>query len=143
MDKSKIKKSIIISVITIFILLIGIWFGKHLYYYYHPPITIVSMWGQDEDFYMSTPSFGIEYRSVFGIAPKITAQIEEFAKETEEVYLWLHTFVKPMNVNSTVEIIDGQTIVTYEGTATTEEGEVVEIDKQLIFDFVLTEDIQM
>ena len=41
------------------------------------------------------------------------------------------------------EIIDGQTIVTYEGTATTEEGEVVEIDKQIIFDFVLTEDIQM
>lgn len=48
-----------------------------------------------------------------------------------------------MNVNAGVEIVNGQTVVTYVGTATDAEGKTVEINERLVFDFVLTEDIKM
>lgn len=143
MKKACFRKIILILCVFVFVIVVGGWLGHNLYFYYKPPIEIVSIEIEDENLYFNTPSYGIEYKSVFGVSPTITKQLEEFATETERVFVDLHTFSAPMNVNAGVEIVNGQTVVTYVGTATDAEGKTVEINERLVFDFVLTEDIKM
>ncbi len=134
------KKKVCFLVAIVVLLLIAIG-GYHLHYYFNPNIEIVLTETIGEDLYISSPRYTIVSKSIFGISPQMEGYLSEWAEETSHVDEWLHTYVKPINVASKVEITGGRTVVTYEGTATTKEGDIEDIYKQLTFDFVLTERI--
>ena len=142
-EKNAIKVSIII-VLAIFIValsIVAIWLVNQGYRYYNPNFEIHIFTRESEDLYWEYPSYTTWGDSAFGMSPKVYEAIKEFADETTAVDEWLHTYQLPIDVTCEVLIQGDQTIVTYEGTATNQEGEVENIYKQLVFDFVITENI--
>ena len=56
--------------------------------------------------------------------------------------MWLATdFEKPYNVSSEVFIEDGKTIIQYSGTAALPDGEIVDIDKRIELNFIVSDNI--
>lgn len=135
----KFKKVVIGIVITALLLIVG--FGaRELYLYYHPEVIIFYHEETLEDHYLRTPMYSITDRSMFGCAKKFSKQATEWTEKTNEILIWLKTECKSsaMNVIGTYEIQDGKTILTYKGIATTLDGETVEVNKEFVFDFVIT-----
>lgn len=142
-EKSAIKVSIII-VLAIFIVALSvaaIWLVNQGYRYYNPNFEIHIFTRESENLYWEYPSYTTWGDSAFGMSPKVYEAIKQFADETTAVDEWLHTYQLPIDVTCDVVIQGDQTIVTYEGTATNQNGEAENIYKQLVFDFVITEDI--
>lgn len=118
-----------------------IWGIYELYNYYNPNVIISYKVADEEDYYVSLPSYGIETKSHFGYAPRYNEEMKEWWLATKEVEEWLHTFVKPKNVSSNVFIEDGKTIIQYSGTAALPSGEIVDIDKRIELNFIVSDNI--
>ena len=70
--------------------------------------------------------------------------MKDWWEATNEVNLWLHNDLKaPMDVSSTVEIMDGTAKITYQGTATSLENENVEIYKEVVIDFPVSANLEI
>lgn len=70
--------------------------------------------------------------------------MKDWWEATNEVNLWLHKDLKaPMDVSSTVEIMDGTAKITYQGTATSLENENVEIYKEVVIDFPVSANLEI
>lgn len=142
--KSNALKITVICVTAIVIIALSlalVWLSVQGYRYYNPNFEIHIWTREGEALYWEYPSYTTWGDSTFGISPKVYEAIKEFADETAAVDEWLHTYQLPIDVTCEVVIQGDQTIVTYEGTATNQNGDAEYIYKQLVFDFVITEDI--
>lgn len=137
----KITIICVAAIVLIAFSLIVIWLSIQGYRYYNPNFEIHIFTRESEDLYWEYPSYTTWGDSAFGMSPKVYEAIKEFADETTAVDEWLHTYQLPIDVTCEVVIQGEQTIVTYEGTATNQNGEAENIYKQLVFDFVITENI--
>lgn len=119
-----------------------IWGTRELYYYYNPNVIISYRVQEAEDLYFSLPSYAIESKSLFGYSARFDEEMRVWWETTNEMEVWLHTdFVKPIHVTSDIKIEDGRTIITYTGTAALSNGEMVNIDEQMSFDFVVSDKV--
>lgn len=50
-------------------------------------------------------------------------------------------YVGPADITAKAENVDGHTVFTYQGTATTQTGELVNIDERIVLDGILTEHV--
>ena len=143
-EKRNAYKVIIICAIAMGICvasIVLIWISNQAYLYYNPNLEIYVWTREGEDLYWEHPSYATWGDSAFGISPEVYDNIKEFAEETARVDEELHTFQKPIDITCEVVIQGNQTIVTYEGTATNRDGVTENIYEQLVFDFIITEDI--
>ncbi len=92
--------------------------------------------------YLSLPSYAIESRSYFGYAKKYGEEMREWWIPTNETGIKLRTdYVKPIHVSSNISVENGKTIITYNGTAVSPEGENVTIDKTVELNFIVSDNL--
>lgn len=104
--------------------------------YNNPEVIITYSNENTEESHRSLPVYAINPKSRFGQAARYDKEMKDWWEATNEVNLWLHNDLKaPMDVSSTVEIMDGTAKITYQGTATSLENENVEIYKEVVIDF--------
>lgn len=61
---------------------------------------------------------------------------EEYVRQTKD-------YIAPTNIKISGRIEDGKTIISYKGTVTNKsDGKTVDFSKELVFDFVITKEIQ-
>ena len=97
-----------------------------------------------EESHRSLPVYAINPKSRFGQAARYDKEMKDWWEATNEVNLWLHNDLKaPMDVSSTVEIMDGTAKITYQGTATSLENENVEIYKEVVIDFPVSANLEI
>ena len=127
-------------IIGVCIILISIWGIREIYLYNNPEVIITYSNENTEEAHRSLPIYAINPKSRFGQA----ARYDKERKATNEVNLWLHNDLKaPMDVSSTVEIVDGTAKITYQGTATSLENEKVEIYKEVVIDFPVSANLEI
>ncbi len=137
----KLKKILLLA-LALVIIMGGIWGIREVYLYYYPEVIITYSHQESEDVYLSLPMYAINARSRFGYDSRYDEEMKKWWTATNEVVEWLHTdFVKPIYVTSNIEIMDGKTIITYQGMATSLDGEVTEIDREIVLDFVVSKNL--
>lgn len=121
--------------ITVFIM-IAIFGAVQLYRYHHPQLEIT--YSVSEDGATSMPRLLVSGVSMWGYSNLVKEHIATYSEQegAMERYL-LTTYHSPRVLQTNVEIKDGQTILTYTGQGTLEDGTVSEINEQLVFDFIL------
>lgn len=125
--------------LAIFIM-ITIFVAVQLYRYHHPQLKIT--YSVSADGATSLPRLLISEESMWGCSDLVKEHIAIYSERegTMERYL-LTTYHSPRSLSTHVEIKNGQTILTFTGQGTLENGTVSEINEQLVFDFILTTDI--
>lgn len=137
MKKKTIIKMLIIAVLVIPIL-------GYLYCSYNPLIHISAMRnigseGRNEQLLIAMSTY-------FGVP--VAKEIDEKCKEIGE---WNNAIVvelaekarAPRDIQVTGEVVDGKTILRYEGYYTTEDGQTVQYFEEKTFDFVLVPDEEL
>ena len=145
-------------IIGVCIILISIWGIREIYLYNNPEVIITYSNENTEEAHRSLPVYAINPKSRLAVLGEyvqfivtISSASKEYDKEmkawweaTNEVNLWLHNDLKaPMDVSSTVEIVDGTAKITYQGTATSLENEKVEIYKEVVIDFPVSANLEI
>lgn len=131
------KKAIAFFVVAIVILACA--FVVYSYYTPDVRITIGKPADANVEGYLQQVMVGVSTKLGLPLPRRTQADIREFALANEAVVRRLtHSDPTPMQVSVTVEVVDGQTVVHYSGTASTPAGDIVKIDERLVFDFVLT-----
>lgn len=136
-------KRVLISVAAIVVLI-----GAFFTYSYFTPVINISI-GKPVDpnaeSYTQHVMIGGSTKYNLPMPEKTKARMKEFAEATHAVVLELHENYdqrQPMQIKAAVEVTGGQTIVTYSGFITDEKsGKPVLYNKELVFDYVLTKDI--
>ena len=134
------KKTIAFSVAAIVILACAF----VVYGYYTPDVRIVIGKPTDAsaESYLQQVVVGVSTKFGLPLPRRIQADIREFAMANETVVRQLmQGYSMPMRISATVDVVGGQTIVLYAGTATTAEGDPVRLDERLVFDFVLAHEL--
>lgn len=112
--------------------------------YNNPEVIITYSNENTEESHRSLPVYAINPKSRFGQAARYDKEMKDWWEATNEVNLWLHNDLKaPMDVSSTVEIMDGTAKITYQGTATSLENENVEIYKEVVIDFPVSANLEI
>lgn len=123
-------------IIIVLLLLLGLLAGWQTYCYFTPHIEIRVM------SYRPLPMLSISTDSWFGYPNRLNHQLEQWTQATDDVVPeLLERFGAELDLTCNVQVKDSQTIVTYQGSGTTSEGETILIDYRFLYDFVLTEDI--
>lgn len=136
-DTKRYKKRMILYIVAILVSLSVIWLGIQLFLYFNPSILIKKSIGKAEDFYSEMPVVFIEKESVFGTAKAKKAQVTEFAKVIKEWESRLGLeYGKPMDVHYTIRNEAGSMLVLFTGSAADANGEPIEVEEQIEFDFV-------
>lgn len=117
-------------------IMIAIFGAVQLYRYHHPQLEIT--YAVSEDGATSLPRLLINGESMWGHSDLVNEHIGIYYEQESamERYL-LTTYHSPRVLQTHVEIKDGQTILTFTGQGTLENGTVSEINEQLVFDFIL------
>lgn len=137
----KIRRMFLLILVVV-ILTGGIWGIRETYLYNHPDVIISYTTQESEDMYLSLPMYLIVPRSRFGNAARFDEEMREWGLATNEVTDWIYLdFEKPKYITSKVEIVDGKTIITYQGTAVSLDGEVTEINREVVLDFVVSRNL--
>ncbi len=81
---------------------------------------------------------GVSYTSKVEMADSLNDDMLEFAYWNEEIISeFENNYISPTMIKSSGQNIDGKMIVRYFKTATTKDGETVEVDIEKVFDFIL------
>ena len=121
--------------ITVFIM-IAIFGAVQLYRYHHPKLEIT--YSVSEDGATSMPRLLVSGESMWGYSNLVKEHIEIYSEQEGEMERYLlTTYHSPRVLQTHVEIKDGQTILTFTGQGTLEDGTASEINEQLVFDFIL------
>lgn len=133
-------KFILVFLSFIGFIMIVILGAVQLYRYHHPRLEIT--YSVSADGTTSMPRLLISKESLWGYSDLVREHIATYSEQESamERYL-LTTYHSPRVLSAHVETKDGQTILTFTGQGTLENGTVSEINEQLIFDFILTHDI--
>lgn len=133
-------KQLLFAILGLIVLVGCIWGTRELYYFYNPNVIISYRVQESEDLYLSLPSYAIEAESHFGYVARYDEEMQEWWLKTNEIEVKLRTdYVKPINISSNVYIEDGKTVITYMGKATLSNGESIDINEQVILDFVASD----
>ena len=128
-------KKKVLWIIGVCIILISIWGIREIYLYNNPEVIITYSNENTEESHRSLPVYAINPKSRFGQAARYDKEMKDW---------WLHNDLKaPMDVSSTVEIMDGTAKITYQGTATSLENENVEIYKEVVIDFPVSANLEI
>ena len=137
-------KKKVLWIIGVCIIIISIWGIREIYLYNNPEVIITYSNENTEESHRSLPVYAINPRSIFGQAARYDKEMKDWWEATNEVNLWFHNNLKaPMNVSSTVEIVDGTAKIIYQGTATSSENENVEIYKEVVIDFPVSANLEI
>ena len=137
-------KKKVLWIIGVCIILISIWGIREIYLYNNHEVIITYSNENTEESHRSLPVYAINPKSRFGQAARYDKEMKDWWEATNEVNLWLHNDLKaPMDVASTVEIMDGTAKITYQGTATSLENENVEIYKEVVIDFPVSANLEI
>lgn len=135
------KKRIIIIILLVDIAFI---FGWQLYLFYHPDAELRIMKPERasavhmDNFTYALNSRGILSRWVEFHPKSYDEHAKEFIDRTTALYIEVsETYVAPIDVNATVRKEHGKTYVNYSGIVTTTDGETIDFEKELVFDFEL------
>ncbi len=94
---------------------------------------------------LSTPKYTEQIILSWGKDPseKEEKYLTEFSKAIESTQLEIATeYIAPTHIEVDVAFEDGKTIVTYSGKATKKDtSELVDYNKELVFDFILTKEV--
>lgn len=122
------------------VIMIAIFGAVQLYRYHHPQLEIT--YSVSADGSTSLPRLLISGESMWGCSDLVKEHIAIYSEREGEMERYLlTTYHSPRSLSTHVEIKDGQTILTFTGKGTLENGTVSEINEQLVFDFILTTDI--
>lgn len=129
-------KFVLCSLSFIGFIIIAIFGAVQFYRYHHPKLEIA--YGVSADGATSMPRLLISGESMWGYSDSVKEHIATYSEQegAMERYL-LTTYHSPRVLQTHVEIKDGQTILTFTGQGTLEDGTVSEINEQLVFDFIL------
>ncbi len=129
------KTYLAIALIVSLIALVGFAF----YSYLTPDISINIMKPADSNSESYYEQVSVSVSEKFGLPlPKNTSNnLNDWTLQTSAVMQEIASLEKPFEIKTTVEIIDGKTIVLFEGIHAGNE----DYYRQLEFDFVLTEEI--
>lgn len=142
MVKRMKPRKVFVIILALILLAGGIWGIGEVYLYYHPEVIITYSDQESEDQYLSLPMYLIVPRSRFGNAARFEDEMKEWALATNEITEWIYyDLEKPKYITSKVEIVDGKTVITYQGTAVSAEGDVLEIDREIVLDFVVSRNL--
>ncbi len=132
-------KFILISLIIVAVLFVS----YHVYLFYTPDIEIRI--GQPEDKtnerYLEQITLTFAERSPFLMPKEKYDQIKEFILAYDEVFEEYYFFEPYAHIEVDVELKDGETILTFFGDYSDENGEIKEYHRQIILDFILTDKI--
>lgn len=121
--------------------------GIELYRYNHPDIRLHYMHPSGEDFNvqyfgMSTGGGSSWFVNKNGNPYALRFDLRK-REWTDKVYAFQNQlyadYVGPADIKATVENLDGHTVFTYQGTATSKTGVLVVIDERIVLDSILTE----
>ena len=131
-------KRTILLIIAIVVSLSVIWLGVQVFLYFKPSILIKKSIGKAEDFYSEVPMVFIEKESVFGTTPVKKAQVLEFTDKMKKSESRLgKEYQKPMTLQYTIEEKYDGMLIMFSGTAVDSQGNPIEVEEQIEFDFVL------
>lgn len=139
------KRLIILSVILVICLTCGILYT--VWAYNNPRCQIVKAVPEDADgdFYIERISVADSPRLNFqdDYPESWKAKRNKLVDDNQaEILKYQHLYTAPTRITAQCEVKDDKTIVTYSGTATNKsDGKTVDVNDQLVFDFVLTKDI--
>lgn len=136
------KKIIIIAAVVLVISVVG-FISYTVWDYYTPHYQIVKSKPVNEqtDFYLESFSIGCSSNTEEPAdSLKKSLEISDTCVNKHAEFVSLYT--APTHITAQCEVKNGKTIVTYSGTATNKsDGKTVDVNEQLVFDFVLTKDI--
>ncbi len=142
MVKKMKPRKLAILILAAVLLAGGIWGTVEAYLYCHPKVIITYSDQESEDQYLSLPMYLIVPRSRFGNAARFEEEMKEWALATNEITEWIYyELEKPKYITSKVEIVGDRTVITYQGTAVSAEGETMEIDREVVLDFVVSRNL--
>ncbi len=117
-------------------IMIAIFGAVQFYRYHHPQLEIG--YAVSADGTTTLPRLLISGESMWGHSDLVNEHIAIYYEQESEMERYLlTTYHSPRVLQTHVEIKDGQTILTFTGQGTLEDGTVSEINEQLVFDFIL------
>lgn len=129
------KAKILIPTILALILVLSVSF--YCYISYHPYIRLGISEGDGLDIML----YSMSDSDIISVAKEIEENMIEIADWNNEVVTFLQSNANhPRDIKPSAEIIDGKTILRYEGYYTTEDGEKVDYFEEKTFDFVVIPD---
>lgn len=134
------KNKLLIAIPAVVIILAAL----IIFFLYTPDISIAVSKPADPQTksYVCTPMLAVSARFGLPLPSGIKKQITEFTERTNAAAQEIRDNCgKPMKTNASVKLDGGMTVVTYYGTTSGENGAEVPYDNKLVFDFVLTKDI--
>lgn len=129
----------VLGILCLAMLLATALFGAvQLYWYHHPKLEIT--YSMSADGTTSMPRLLVSKESLWGYSNSVKQQLLSYSEQESamERYL-LTTYHSPRLLSTKAETKDGQTILTFTGWGTLENGNICEINEQLIFDFIITD----
>ena len=140
-------EAVIAIVIVITTIVVSAKIGIELYRYNHPDIRLHYMHPSGRDFnvqYFGMSTGGGSSWFVNKNGNPYALRYDLLKREwTEKVYAFQNQlyadYVGPADIKATVENLDGHTVFTYQGTATTKTGDLVVIDERIVLDRILAE----
>lgn len=142
-QKMKLRVFVWRGLLGIVLALFCIWFGSQVYGYHHPWIKIVYATASGEECYRTAPHIVIQEKSVWGCSLEYRTMLKEWSSQIDEIELYLsREYEKPLSIVCNVYVKEGKTILKYDGFGKTHEGEMVTIHEEIVFDFVITDNIE-
>lgn len=141
------KKKIIIVVTVVLAICLACGAVYTVWAYNNPYCQIVKAVPEDadSDFYTERISVGDSPRLNFqnDYPESWKSKRNKFVDDNQAEFLrFEQLYTAPTRITAQCEVKNGKTIVTYSGTATNKsDGKTVDVNEQLVFDFVLTKDI--
>lgn len=128
----------IIIVITIIVICLG---GYYLWCSYHPFISVrIGDGGGGPKLKVQIPT--VVYAGMYGVEPasSIKENLIDFQDRANAILEDVLDNYQTSDIKLTIKVLDGQTILKYEGTATNLSGEMIDYKKEVICDYVLSDE---
>ena len=139
----KIKKLylVIFAVILVFACSIGIY---HDWCAYHPDVRILIGDGGTgkEGINIQAPHIAIAGRGIAEPAAAIYLKINNVVMKHEFFLIYIKDTYQTSDIELDMGVKDNVTFLKYYGTATTIDGDIVDIEKEIVCDFLLEADIE-
>ncbi len=135
------RKKKIIIILSIFLMGILTFAGVQYYIYMNPTLEffILRSGSKNGDYYVEFLS--LTDSSPYLLPPHLTEQMNEYAELNQEVMDEIYSHQKPLNISVDVKFENNKTYVTYYGIVTGEDGEKIDYNRELVFDFVITDNL--
>lgn len=137
---SIIRKKILLGVLLVVVIV-----GVYAVYSYLTPIISIRIsrpLQEHTDNYAQEALLASSTKMGLPMPPKTEERLLEFYAANQSFILELHeNYTTPMQINASVAISDGKTVLRYYGQATDKNGEYLPYEREQVFEYILTTDI--